>query len=261
MTVADSPVRVVIVEDEAIARRTMVRMLETDASLQILAACKNGEEAVEAIRVHRPDLLLLDVQLPDMDGFSVLRTIPENEFPLVIFTTAYERYAVDAFEVHAVDYLLKPFGADRLQKAVDKAKERLRSENRQSVNQQILDLLRHLSESSKYRERIAVKEDSRIFFLDLKEIDWIKASGNYLELHCSTSQNTHLIRQSVAEMEMSLNPRDFIRINRSFIVNINFIRELQPWFHGDCRLLLKGGEVLRLSRRYRARLQKLMDPR
>jgi two-component system LytT family response regulator len=259
MTGTDKPIRVIVVEDEPVARRSIQRMLEPDKSLQVIAACSNGEEAVEAIRTHRPDLLFLDVQMPGMDGFSVLKEIHEKELPLVIFTTAYEQYAVQAFEIHAVDYLLKPFGADRLRKAVEHARELLRSEDRSEASQQILSLLQHISESSKYRDRVAVKENSRIFFLDLKDIEWIKASGNYLELHGSKGEGSHLIRQSLAEMEMSLNPRDFVRINRSLIVNIHCIRELQPWFHGDCRVLLTSGKVLTLSRRYRDRLQRIME--
>ena len=249
-------IKVLIVDDEPIARRRIRRQIENNADFEITGECKNGLEAVLTIQEQKPDLVFLDVQMPEMDGFSVLETISAQKeaMPAVIFVTAYDRYAIKAFEVNAVDYLLKPFDDERFQKALNRAQAQIQNNN---TNERLLDLLETLKKTpQKYIERLAIKSAGRIFFLMVEEIDWIESADNYVRLH--VGRESHLLRETVNGLEKKLDPDRFLRIRRSTIVNIKQIKELHPLFNGEYAIILKNGNELTSSRRYRKNLSILL---
>jgi two-component system LytT family response regulator len=250
-----APIKTIIVDDEPLACRRIRRLLQNDSGIQVAALCTNGPEAVRAIEEHRPDLLFLDIQMPGMDGFGVLESI-EDLSPQIIFVTAYDRYAIQAFEVHALDYLLKPFDRERFEKAVARAKELIRQEKQRGIAKELLTIRDELRVKPKYLERLVVKSGGRIFFLKTLEIDWIEAQGKYVAIH--VGKESHLVREGLSSLEADLNPKKFLRIHRSTVVNVDRIKELQPWFHGDCKVLLYDGTQLMLSRHYRQRLDDLL---
>ncbi len=249
-------IRTLIVDDEPLARRKIRRMLARDPEVEILDDCANGREAIAAISTHNPDLVFLDVQMPEIDGFDVLESIPPAGMPFVIFVTAYDQYALRAFEVSAVDYLVKPFDRRRFEKALQRAKARLATERGSDVNQQTLALLEELKARSSHIERLVIKAGGRAFFLKTDEIDWIEAEGKYVRLH--VGKESYLLREAIGSMEGQLDPKKFPRIHRSTIVNIERVRELQPWFHNEYRVILKDGTELMLSRSCRKRLGELL---
>lgn len=244
-------IRAFLVEDEPLAREKLRTMLRKDSELEIVGEAANGKQAVEGIEEHRPDLLFLDVQIPGMDGFRVLETLKIDKLPVIIFVTAYNQYALKAFEFYALDYLLKPFDRQRLTKAVDRAKTQIRKDRGTKLNEGILELLRELKEKPKHMSRIAIRADGRVFFVKAEEIDWIGAEGNYVSLHLG--KDSYLLRETITNMEGQMDPARFLRIHRSTIVNIDRVKELQPWFHGEYRVLLRDGTQLVLSRSYRDR--------
>ncbi len=249
-------IRALIIDDEPLARRKIRRMLARDPEVEILGDCANGREAIAAISAQNPDLVFLDVQMPEIDGFDVLESIPPAEMPFVIFVTAYDQYALRAFEVSAVDYLVKPFDRRRFEKALQRAKSRLASERGSDLNQQTLALLEELKARSSHVERLVIKAGGRAFFLKTEEIDWIEAEGKYVRLH--VGKESYLLREAIGGMESQLDPKKFPRIHRSTIVNIERVRELQPWFHNEYRVILKDGTELMLSRSCRKRLGELL---
>lgn len=249
-------IRTLIVDDEPLARRKIRRMLAHDPEVEILGDCANGREAIAAIITHNPDLVFLDVQMPEIDGFDVLESIPPAGMPFVIFVTAYDQYALRAFEVSAVDYLVKPFDRRRFEKALQRAKARLTTERGSDLNQQTLALLEELKARSSHIERLVIKAGGRAFFLKTEEIDWIEAEGKYVRLH--VGKESYLLREAIGSMEGQLDPKKFPRIHRSTIVNIERVRELQPWFHNEYRVILKDGTELMLSRSCRKRLGELL---
>ena len=249
-------IRALIVDDEPLARRRLRRMLARDAEVEIAGDCENGREAVARIRELRPDLVFLDVQMPEMDGFEVLEAVGAVAMPLVIFVTAFDQYALQAFEVCALDYLLKPFDRRRFEKALNRAKARLLSDRTSDVGQQALALLEELRARSSHLERLVVKSGGRAFFLKTEEIDWIEAEGKYVRLH--VGKESHLLREAIGSIETQLDPKRFPRIHRSTIVNIERVRELQPWFHNEYRVILRDGTELMLSRSCRKRLGDLL---
>ncbi|HKP73442.1 MAG TPA: response regulator [Pyrinomonadaceae bacterium] len=256
MTDATEKIRALIVDDEPIAREGVRVQLARDARVEIVAECGNGLEAVEAIRELSPDLVFLDVQMPGMDGFEVVAAVGAEAMPAVVFVTAYDKYALRAFDVSAVDYLLKPFDAERFQKAFQRAKDQLQKRDVDSVNRTLRRLLENIQPARKYLERFVVKSAGRIFFLQASEIDWIEASDNYVSLHAG--RESHLIRETLTALESKLNPADFIRIRHSAIVNVKRIKELQPLFKGEYQILLHNGAKLTTSRRYRGRIADLL---
>lgn len=229
--------RVVIADDEAPARRIVRSYLAGRAEVEIVAEAENGIEVVEAVRTLEPDLVVLDVQMPGMTGFEAIDAIGAEAMPAVVFATAYDEFALRAFDVNAVDYLLKPFSRERFERAVERALER----------RPIAPLIASLP-----LERVVVRERDRLFFIPADEIVHLSAEGNYVRVH--TAEKSHLIRGTLAELEARLDPKRFARIHRSGIVNIAAIKEVRPHFHGDYVVTLKNGETLRLSRRYQARL-------
>ncbi|MGH9766974.1 MAG: LytR/AlgR family response regulator transcription factor [Blastocatellia bacterium] len=250
------PIRILIVDDEPLARKRLRELLKADSEIVILGECANGAETISAARELAPDLIFLDVQMPGIDGLAVSEALDGNQNPLVIFVTAYEQYAVRAFDVQAVDYLLKPFDRARFTQALQRAKERLREKRRDDVNRQILGLLSEIKDKPQYLDRLVIKNNDRVFVLKTDEIDWIEAEGNYVRVHFG--KQSSLMRETLTRLAAQLDPRQFPRIHRSRLVNIDRIQELQPWSHRDWRIILRNGAELRLSRNYRDQLSQLL---
>lgn len=248
----DYKIKVLIVDDEPLGRSLVRRMLDAHQSVEILGECENADEAVRAVRMHAPDLIFLDVQMPNRDGFAVLDDIGKEKLPAIVFVTAYDEYAVRAFEVNAVDYLLKPYDRKRFDAAFGRAAEHVRNQKDDRVNREILSLLSGAKLSEQFVERFIIKGNGRVFFLKAEEIGWIQAEGNYVLLHAARKK--HIFREAIGNLESKLNQDKFRRISRSAIVNLDFVRELQPWFRGDYKVLLEDGTELKLSRRYRQNL-------
>ena len=256
--------RVVIVDDEPLARSRIRRLLAAERDAEIVAECTNGREAIEAVREHKPDLLILDVQMPELDGFDVLGALDPAQVPAVIFVTAYDQYAVQAFEVHALDYLLKPFDAERFHKAVERARAQVAGVTGDGSSGRLMQLLEQLTaeqreleqiisrRADKYLDRMMIKSGGRVFFVKVEEIDWIEAAGNYVRLH--VARDSFLLRETMNSVESKLDPDHFLRIHRSTIVNLDRIREMQPWFSGEYVVIMKDGTQLKLSRGYRDKL-------
>ena len=246
-------IRALIVDDERLARKRLRTLLAEDRDVEIVGECADGAEAVMAIERDAPDLLFLDVQMPELDGFAVLEAVGPDKMPSVVFVTAYDRYALRAFEVHALDYLLKPFDEERFQNALQRAKEQLRSESAGALEQRLMALLETFKAGQTHVDRLLVKASGRVLFLKTDEIDWIEASGNYVRLH--VGRESYLFRETMNAMEAKLDPAKFLRIHRSTLVNSDRIKEMQPWFSGEHVILLRDGTELRLSRGYRERFE------
>jgi two-component system LytT family response regulator len=246
-------IRVLIVDDEPLARGVLREMLHRDSDVEIVGECANGKEAVRAIQELTPDVLFLDIQMPEMGGFEVLDALEGPPMPHLVFVTAYDQYAVRAFEVHALDYILKPFDRERFEASWQRAKAQVQRERNGGVEQRILSLLEDLKAGTKYLERLVIKSSGRIYFLETNDIDWIQAEGNYVSVH--VGKKSHLLRETISSLESQLDPRKFLRIHRSAVVRIDRIKELQPWFHGEYHIILQDGTELTLSRNYRDRLQ------
>lgn len=245
--------RAVVVDDEAVARRRIRRLLEREADVTILAECANGAEALDTLRQESPELVFLDVQMPEMDGFDVIARVSRDRLPCVIFVTAYDRYAMQAFDVHAIDYLLKPFSAARFQLAMARARERIRF---RQADDGLLDLIATVRGRSQYLSRISVRTGGRILLVDVRTVDWIEAADNYVRLHCGNRE--HVVRETLASLERQLDPDCFIRIHRSVVVRIDRIREFHPATHGDLDVVLRDGTQLTMSRTWRARARHLL---
>jgi two-component system LytT family response regulator len=247
--------KILIVDDEPLARERVRRHLRDEPGVEIVGEAGNGREAVAVIEEKTPDLVFLDVQMPEMNGFDVLKALEENKIPAIVFTTAYDKYAIQAFEFHALDYLLKPFSRERFRRAVRHAREQLENSRQSgSIDERLVSLLENLK-AKKYLERIVVKNSGRVFFIKTDEIDWIEAAGNYLKLH--VGREAHLIRETMQSIEAKLDPEKFFRIHRSTLVQIDRIKELHPLFSGDYAVILRNGAELNLSRNYRDRLPEL----
>jgi len=238
--------RTLIVDDEPLARRSVGRFLKNDAEVQVVGECGDGETAVNAIRAEKPDLVFLDIQMPEMDGFEVVRQVGAERMPATIFVTAYDRYALRAFDTNALDYLLKPVERARFDRALIRAKERIAERSLHDVNQRIIAALNQVKRQEEFLDRLPVAENGRILFVKAREIDWIEAQGNYSRLHAGA--RVYEIRETLTTLSHQLNPRDFLRIHRSTIVNVHRIKEIHPWFHGYHMVLLDNGRELRMSR-------------
>jgi two-component system, LytTR family, response regulator len=256
----DAVVRAVIADDEPLARRKLRILLDSEAEVQVVAECQNGGQTVSAIRTCRPDLLLLDIQMPDLDGFQVLSEISREEMPVVIFTSAYDQYAIRAFEAHALDYLLKPFDQGRLHQAIERARFELRQSKDRQITHRILDLLSQMKSDKQpvpeSEGRLVIRTKGRIVFLNLEEIDWVEAAANYVRLNIG--KESYLFRETISRTSERLNPNHFIRIHRSVIVNVRKIKELIPVNSGEYIVVLKSGKELSCSRGYRANVQYLI---
>jgi two-component system LytT family response regulator len=244
--------RTIIADDEPLARDRLRALLGEDPEVVIAAECADGASTADQVTRLGPDLLFLDVQMPAADGFAALARIPRDRLPpAVVFVTAHDEHAVRAFEVHAVDYLLKPFSAERFAQALSRAKERIRS--RRTVD--VAGLLRTLASPP---DRLVVRSGGRVSFLPVDELDWAQAADNYVELHAG--REVHLLRETLTRLEDRLDPRRFVRVHRSTLVNVARVRELRPLLGGDHEVLLLDGTRLVLSRTYREALHRLLDP-
>ena len=247
-----------IVDDEPLARAGLRSLVEEDPDAELLGECATGVEAVRAIRRLRPEVVLLDVQMPDLDGFGVLRALDRAEWPVVVFVTAYDAYALRAFEVHAVDYLLKPFGDGRAREALARAKDRVRGAELQALSVRMVSLLGGKPDSPppaparEHLRRIAWRDRGRVAFVAVDEVDWIGAEDDYVRIHARGA--SPLVRARIGELARQLDPERFVRIHRSTLVNIDRVRELRPAFHGDYTAVLHDGTELRVSRTYGAAL-------
>jgi two-component system LytT family response regulator len=250
-------IRTLIVDDEPLARDRIRSMLAAEPDLEVVGECSDGRQAAQAIREKSPDLLFLDIQMPEMDGFEVLAEAGDAPVKAVIFVTAYDHYAIKAFEVNALDYLLKPFDRHRFQTALGRARERLRAE-KNLLPEQLAAALRELEAGRRHPERILVRSLGRIHFVKVGEISWVEAAGNYVKLHVGS--DVHLLRETMQALEARLDPERFLRIHRSTMVNIDRIKELQPLFHGDYVVILKDGTQLTMSRGYREHAQARFGP-
>ena len=245
-------IKSIIIDDEELGRKIIREFLAVHPEVKVLAECQDAHQALEAIQKYHPDLLFLDVQMPEINGFELLEML--ETIPSVIFSTAYDRYALKAFEVNAIDYLLKPFDQERFDKALSRAKEAMRSP--QFEEKKIRNLVRQLRSDTKYRDKFMIKYTEKILVLGTDEIDWIEAQGDYVNIH--TGKKTYLILKSLQSLEKELDPHRFIRVHRSSIVNLNAIKEIVPWTGGRHLMNLKDGSQITISRSGSARLKKFM---
>ena len=249
-------IRVLIVDDEPLARRGVRSRLRRHSDIEIVAECATGKAAVTAIRERLPDLIFLDIQMPDISGFEVLRILKPEELPAVIFLTAYDQYALDAFSVHALDYLLKPVDDARFERALMHARETISNRDLPDLEKRIRELLKNISrrETIRYETRFSVRTGQRIAVISVNDIDWIEACGDYVTLH--VGNRSHLLRQTMNKMESQLDPARFLRIHRSTIVQTSRIRELVALDNREFLLRLSDGKELKTSRSYSDRIEK-----
>ena len=253
------PTRVLIVDDEPLARERIRTLLSEDANFEIAGEAGDGATAAQAIMALNPDLVFLDVQMPGADGFDVIDTVGPDKMPFVVFVTAYDRYALRAFDVHALDYLLKPFDRERFRQALTRAHQQLeRSAGNGEIERRLAAIVNDLRPPKARTDRFVVKSGGRIFFVRTDEIDWIDAAGNYVRLH--VKGEAYLFRETMTAMEARLDQSRFVRIHRSHIVNAERIKELQP-DNGDYTVVLRSGARLPLSRGYRDKLQERIAAR
>lgn len=258
----DRRIRTVIIDDEPMARRGVRLMLERDAAVEVVGEASTGRDAADLMRRERPDLAFLDVQMPGGDGFEALASVGAAAAPAVVFVTAYDEHALRAFEVNAVDYLLKPFDDERFAAALQRGKDAVRRREADSVNRRLSQLLDYLQSAppapkpADGADRILVKSSGEIFFLKAEEIDWIEAEGDYMKFH--VAGRSHLMRETMARLEARLDPKRFVRIHRSTIVNIDRLRKLSPSFAGEYAVVLHDGTKLKLSRGYHERIATLL---
>lgn len=248
-------IRALVVDDEPLARQRVRLLLSEEADLEIVGECEDGIEAVAQIAASKPDLLFLDVQMPEMDGFEVLQKVPREMLPIVIFTTAYDEHALRAFDAHALDYLLKPFKPERLKQAVQRARELIANKQAGAAARGLLELLSERPTATNYLSRLAVKTPDRVIFVNVEEIDAIEAAGKYAVVH--VGKENHVLRETMNSLESNLPPDRFLRISRSVIVNIARVQELQPMFKGENVIVLKNGKRYPTTRPLREIQQKL----
>lgn len=254
-------IRTLIVDDEDIARDGLRNMLERESDIKLIGECTDGREALDVIEREQPDLVFLDIQMTELDGFAMLDQL-DGPLPFIIFVTAHSEYAVQAFDVNAVDYLLKPFTNKRFYGALDKARRHLRSGTVEELSSRVAKLVERLdaerhTDNHDYLQRIALKKRDRMMMLDVEEIDWIEAADNYVSIHAG--DRTHLLRATLTELEEQLDPDHFVRVHRSRIVNIDRVREVQPLGSGDCLLILHDGTELNSSRTYSERRRQALN--
>lgn len=256
-------IRALIVDDEAIARRGIRSQLRDYPNIAIVGECRNGADAVQAIREMSPDVVFLDVQMPGLGGFDVIAQIGAENMPLTIFVTAFDQYALQAFACHALDYVLKPIDGERLHHAVDWAARQLHHQESAAFHRRLEGVLAFVeqhqqSTGSRFLERMVIKEAGRMFFLDTREIDWAESAGNYVKLHVGAGN--HLLRDTLTALEHKLDPRRFVRVRHAAIVNLDAVREFHPLFKGSYALTLRNGRRLISSRHYRSNLEKILRP-
>ena len=249
------PLTTLLVDDEPLAREGLRMLLSLDPEVSTIHEAKDGREAVAAIKDVRPDLVFLDVQMPEMDGFSVVKEVGAEQMPAVVFVTAHDQYAIQAFEINAIDYLLKPVTEERFAQALGRAKLRIHLRPADEASRQIISLLETIAVPRRYLKRLAVRSAGKTLFVDVDDIDWMEAAENYVQLH--TGRTGHLLHVSMNTLEKSLDPEVFQRIHRSVIVNVRRIKELQPALHGEYVITLQNGVRLQSGRIYNEKLRAL----
>lgn len=250
-------IRVLIVDDEPVARRGIMRLLKQEPDIDVVGECGDGAAAIAAISSLSPDLVLLDVQMPELDGFAVIEAVGASRMPAVVFVTAFDQHAVRAFDAQAIDYVLKPIDPERFRRALQRARSRLAHPDGDFVRR-VSEALKSIDRGDlqRYPSRLAIRSDGRVRLLDIDEVDRIVAAGNYVEIHAGAKK--HLLRETMTSLEARLDPRRFVRVSRAAIVSIARIREVQPLFNGDFVVLLRNGAQVNGSRRFRAALDVLL---
>lgn len=267
-----SKIRTIIVDDESLARRGLSIRLEQYDDIEIVAECKNGREALKSIEELSPDLVFLDIQMPGIDGFEVVHNIQSDTMPLIVFVTAFDQYAVDAFEIHAVDYVLKPIEDSRLKIAIERVRQHLVQSDTDNQKKRLMDLISNITGESpakidemlannkysteKYPEKIAIKDRGETTLVPSKEISWVDAAGDYMCIHAN--DEVHVLRSTMKNLEAKLNPSYFQRIHRSTIVNVEMIEKVCSHINGEYYLVLKGGSRLKMSRSYRDKIKHII---
>lgn len=249
-------IRVLIVDDEPLGRKRIQTLLAGDPDIEVIGECSDGQEAIAAIKQNRPDLVYLDVQMPEIDGFAMLDSLAVEDMPAVIFVTAYDRYAVEAFKVHALDYLLKSFDRQRFQDSLQRAKDQILRSKKGLWKQQVKELLSDLRAQQENLTRLVVRSGGRVVFVRAAEIDWLEAADNYVRIH--VRGESYLIRETLQSLADRLDQSIFLRIHRSTVVNLDRIKEMHPMFHGEYLVKLQDGTELTLSRNYKEKLTEHM---
>lgn len=250
-------IKTLIVDDEVLAREKLAIFLQDQEDFEIVDQCTNGMDALQSIRASYPDLLFLDIQMPEMDGMELLRNIDVQKIPCIILVTAYNDYALKAFEYHALDYLLKPFDRERFLMTIKRIKEQMLLHNQKNHNAQLLTYLKESLPNKKYLEKVVVKDGGKIFFVKTKDIEWVESAGNYLKLH--VGKNVHMVRESMNAFEQELNPEEFIRIHRSSLVNIEAIHNLESWGNTAFMITLNSGHKVQSGRSYHASIRQKLQ--
>jgi two-component system LytT family response regulator len=248
-------VRAVIADDEVLARLKLRQLLRDEVDIEIVGECATASETIQVVNSTRPDLLFLDIRMPDMDGFDVVGALsshPNLVMPYIVFTTAYDKYAVRAFEIHAIDYLLKPFTSERLRSAIQRVRDQMTAAEAKTNGSH------SESNGNSYTTRLVFKSRGRILFLSVEDIRWIEAEENYVRI--CTGSESHLLRETIGHMEARLDPKTFLRVHRSSIVNLRYVKEVKSEDDGDATVLLISGEKIAMSRSYRSRVQRLIHP-
>ena len=253
------PIRALIVDDEPLARTGVQQLVEPLDDVTVAGEAADGPEAIRQIEAHDPDLVFLDVQMPEMDGLEVVQEVGVEDMPLTIFVTAYDQYALDAFEAHALDYLLKPIEEERFEEAMERARQQLQRVEADALSQQLRGVLREYTaeEERESIERFTIRSRDRIYFVDVDDVQWIESEGDYVALH--DGEDAHLVRKTMRELEEELDPGRFLRVHRSYIVNADYIEELRPLDHGTYQLRMASGTPLKTSRGYSENVDALLD--
>ena len=253
------PIRALIVDDEPLARTGVQQLVEPLDDVTVAGEAADGPEAIRQIEAHDPDLVFLDVQMPEMDGLEVVQEVGVEDMPLTIFVTAYDQYALDAFEAHALDYLLKPIEEERFEEAMERARQQLQRVEADALSQQLRGVLREYTaeEERESIERFTIRSRDRIYFVDVDDVQWIESEGDYVALH--DGEDAHLVRKTMRELEEELDPGRFLRVHRSYIVNADYIEELRPLDHGTYQLRMVSGTPLKTSRGYSDNVDALLD--
>jgi two-component system LytT family response regulator len=249
-------IRALIVDDEPLPRERIRTLLAEHRNVEVIGECRDGQEAVNTILAERPDLIFLDIQMPEVDGFEVIKAISPEYLSAIIFVTAFDEYAIRAFEVNAVDYLLKPINAERFETAVRRAIDRFAQSDAREPEHQLLNLVERLRAGQQYATRFVVRSGSKLFFVRAADVDWIDAADNYVRLHLGGRE--HLVRDTLKSVESQLDPEIFVRVHRSIIINLDRIESVKPHFHGEYVVTMKDGEKLTTSRSYSKRLRQLL---
>lgn len=253
---SNKSISVLVVDDEILAREGIRMVLDKDPNIGEVYEAKDGKRALQFLRAHKPDVVFMDVQMPEMSGFEVLRNADMERVPVIVFVSAYDKYAIEAFEVQAVDYVLKPYTLERLSRAIERAKSLVTSDDIR-LDAKVLAVLEQIAQGPEHLTRLAVKSGGTTIFLDIDTVHWISAAENYVELHAGKAQ--HLIQVTMSRLASRLNPATFVRIHRSLIVNVKRIRSVEPQFHGEYLVTMVSGDQLRSGRTYHDALRRLVS--